>query len=175
MINSGKGYDNATSALERIEKDVLAHRPTIVTISFGLNDTGGRKPDEFKQSLAKMVKTFKAADIQVILITSTPFDNDRHGWGESETYQALGGLDQYMDRAFCQKMRELAEEEELVLCDLHAAFRGAIAKDPEMMKRAISGDGVHLTEFGVTFAAKHITPDIIQLAKGRKKKSSVNP
>ena len=41
--NAGKGGDNATSALARLEKDVLAHHPDIVTVSWGLNDTGSRK------------------------------------------------------------------------------------------------------------------------------------
>ena len=63
VINAGKGGDNATSALDRLEKDVLAHHPDIVTVSFGLNDTGGRKPDQFKESLQKIIKILKAADI----------------------------------------------------------------------------------------------------------------
>ena len=35
LINAGKGGDNATSALDRLERDVLAHNPDIVTVSFG--------------------------------------------------------------------------------------------------------------------------------------------
>ena len=85
MINAGKGGDNATSALRRLELDVLAHKPNIVTVSFGLNDTGGRKPKEYGQSIRKIVRTLKTADINVILMTSTPFNNERH-FGQSEKY-----------------------------------------------------------------------------------------
>lgn len=167
FINAGKGYDNATSALDRLNKDVLAHRPNVVTICFGLNDTGGRKPKQFKDSLEQMIKTLGQADIDVALITSTPFDNARHGWGKDEDFQTLGGLDQYMDRAFCQTVRDLAKEHELVLIDLHTHFTDAFKKDPKLIKLVISNDGVHLTAKGKSMAAQRIAEVITAQFVGR--------
>jgi lysophospholipase L1-like esterase len=160
VINAGKGGDNATAALDRLEKDVLSRHPDIVTVSFGLNDTGGLKPDQFKESLKKIVQKLKYADIKVILVTSTPFDNNRHGWGKQKQFQDLGGLDEYMDREFCEKMRSLAKANQIRLCDLHSIFKEAFKKDHELLGKVISGDGVHLTAEGNVLAARHIAPVI---------------
>ena len=165
LINAGKGGDNATSALERLEKDVLAHKPDIVTVSFGLNDTGGRKPEQFGESLKKIVATLRAADIEVVLMTSTPFNNERHGWGEQ--FEAEGGLDEYMDREFCERMRSLAEAEEVPLCDLHAIFRAEIKRDPDQIDKLVSTDGVHLTSEGYVLVAQHIAPVLQKLLNAR--------
>lgn len=156
VINAGKGGDNATSALERLEKDVLAHMPDIVTVSFGLNDTGGRKPEQYEESLKKIVKTLKAADIEVVLMTSTPFNNERHFWGKD--FKELGGLDEYMNREFCGRMRSLAKDEGVRLLDLHAIFAEEIKKDPELINTVVSTDGVHLTAAGYDLVAKHVAP-----------------
>jgi lysophospholipase L1-like esterase len=168
VINAGKGGDNATSALKRLKKDVLAHRPDIVTVSFGLNDTGGRKPDQFKDSLKKIVKTLRDADIQVILMTSTPFDNDRHGWGKG--FRDLGGLDEYMDKEFCEKMRSLADGKKVLLCDLHAIFKAEFKKNTKLIDKVICPDGVHLTAEGNILAARHIAPIIYKLLTGKQTK-----
>ena len=146
---------------------MLAHHPDIVTVSFGLNDTGGRKPDQFKESLQKIIKILKAADIQVVLMTSTPFNNDRHGWGKRKEFQALGGLDEYMDREFCQKMRTLADGKGILLCDLHSIFKAKFRQDPSLINKVISPDGVHLTAEGYVLAAKHIGPVLHKLLTGK--------
>jgi lysophospholipase L1-like esterase len=170
VINAGKGGDNATSALARLKKDVLAHKPDIVTVSFGLNDTGSRKPDQFKESLKKIIKTLKDADIQVVLMTSTPFDNNRHGWGKKKQFQDLGGLDEYMDKEFCAKMRSLADGKDVLLCDLHGIFKNAFKKDAGLIKKIICPDGVHLTDEGNILAARQIAPILHTLLTGKKKK-----
>lgn len=156
VINAGKGGDNATSALERLEKDVLVHKPDIVTVSFGLNDTGGRKPEQYGESLKKIVESLKAADIEVLLMTSTPFNNERHFWGKQ--FEELGGLDEYMDREFCERMRSLADSEDVLLCDLHTIFKDAIKKDPDLINTVVSTDGVHLTTAGYDLVAEHVAP-----------------
>lgn len=163
MINAGKGGDRAPAALERLEKDVLGHQPDIVTVSFGLNDVGLRDPDEYGESLRKIVRTLKAADIEVVLMTSTPFNNERHFWGKEQVYQDLGGLDEYMDREFCGRMRKIAAEEEVLLCDLHAVFKAAIEEEPERIDTLISPDGVHLTGEGLKLMSEHIVPVLLKL------------
>ena len=160
MINAGKGGDYAVAALKRLEKDVLSHKPDLVTISFGLNDAGLRKPDEYNDSLQKMIRTLKDADIQVLLLTSTPFNNKKHGWGKK--FEEVGGLDEYMDKEYCNKMRALAKKNDVLICDLHAIFRAEIKKNPDLINKLISGDGVHLTTEGYQMIAQHVAPNIIK-------------
>ena len=40
MINCGIGGDTAGGALGRLDWDVLAHQPTVITIMLGMNDIG---------------------------------------------------------------------------------------------------------------------------------------
>lgn len=160
MINAGKGGDYALAALKRLEKDVLTHKPDLVTISFGLNDTGLRKPDEYKDSLKRMIRTLKAANIEVLLLTSTPFNNQKHGWAKK--FEELGGLDEYMDKQYCDRMRSLADKNDILLCDLHAIFKNEFKKDADMINKLISGDGVHLTAEGYQLIAQHVAPNIIK-------------
>ncbi|HIM30545.1 MAG TPA: hypothetical protein EYG57_13485, partial [Planctomycetes bacterium] len=165
VINAGKGGDNATNALERLEKDVLAHKPDIVTVSFGLNDVYWCKPDEFKASLTRIIGTLQDANIQVLLLTSTPFNNERHGWGKK--FEEVGGLDEYMDTELCEKMRSLADGKEVLLCDLHAIFKAEFKKDADLINKLISTDGVHLTAEGYVLVAKHVAPNILKLLNGK--------
>lgn len=158
MINAGKGGDNATAALDRLKKDVLVHMPDIVTASFGLNDTGGRKPKQYGESVSQIVATLKAAGVKVVLMTSTPFVNDLHPWGKKEEFQKLGCLDEYMNREFCERMRTVAKEEKVSLCDLHQIFKAEFAKNPEPVNKLVSKDGLHLTGDGLDLMARHIVP-----------------
>ena len=158
VLNAGKGGDNATAALGRLVKDVLSYYPDVATVSFGLNDTGGKNPDQFKQSLDAMVKRFKAAEVNVLMMTSTPFNNDRHGWAKQ--FEDLGGLDEYMNKAFCDRTRQVAEEQQLPFIDLHAIFHGKMKQDPDMINTLISSDGVHLTAKGYELIAEYVAPRV---------------
>ena len=160
IINAGRGGDYAVAALKRLEEDVLTHKPDIVTISFGLNDTGLRKPDDYQESLEKMIQTLKEAQIQILLLTSTPFNNKQHSWAEK--FEEIGGLDEYLNKEYCERIRSLAEKNDIVLCDLHAIFKAEINKDPDRINKLISGDGVHLTAEGYKLIAQHLAPSIIK-------------
>ena len=47
FVNAGRGGDTAAGGLKRLERDVLAHKPTVVTVAYGVNDIGwGMKADE---------------------------------------------------------------------------------------------------------------------------------
>ena len=161
VINAGSGGDYATNALKRLEKDVLAHKPDIVTISFGLNDTGLRKPEEYKDSLKRMIRTFEDAGIQILLMTSTPFNNEQHSWANK--FEEDGGLDEYLNKEYCDKVRTLADSKKILLCDLHAVFMAEIKTDPEQINKIISRDGVHLTAEGYELTAKHVAANILKL------------
>jgi lysophospholipase L1-like esterase len=41
VLNVGIGGDSAPGGLARLEQDVIPHNPDLVTIAFGLNDSGG--------------------------------------------------------------------------------------------------------------------------------------
>lgn len=47
FVNAGVGGDTAAGGLKRLERDVLAHKPTVVIVAYGINDIGwGTKADD---------------------------------------------------------------------------------------------------------------------------------
>ena len=82
IINAGKGGENTDQARERFEQDVLARKPDIVTIYYGLNDaaidvwkdaTAPRvTADKFEENLRHFTKRLKEAGTKVILMTPNP-------------------------------------------------------------------------------------------------------
>jgi len=170
VVNSGKGSDTAAGGRRRLQKDVLAHNPDVVTISFGLNDTGRRPserdpaltPEWFRKELEGIVEGIRAkTEAKILLITSTPFNNARHAW--RKRFEAEGGLDEYMDANICGQVRKLARKHNLPLCDLHRHFREKFAKDPKAIDTLLLRDGVHLTNEGNRVAADHLAPMIAGL------------
>jgi len=80
VINAGKSGDITSGALARIEKDVLVHRPGLVTVMFGMNDMklvdmtaenpAGtyRVPiSEFHNNLVEIIKRCRHAGAEVLL------------------------------------------------------------------------------------------------------------
>lgn len=47
FINAGRGGDTAAGGLKRLDRDVFAHNPTVLTVAYGVNDIGwGTKADD---------------------------------------------------------------------------------------------------------------------------------
>ena len=167
VINSGKGSDTAAGGYKRLEKDVFSHNPHVVTVSFGLNDTGLLTPAQFKDHLEKIVLAVRSkSKAKVLLVTSTPFDNGRHAWRNK--FMEKGGLDEYMDKQICDGMRAVARKHKAPLCDLHTQFKNEFRKNPKLIKKIIRPDGVHLTEAGNAMAARYLTPMIYTALTGKK-------
>ncbi|MCJ7500928.1 GDSL-type esterase/lipase family protein, partial [bacterium] len=72
VINAGVSGDTAGEGLRRIQKDVLAHRPDLVLIAFGLNDMkNGVSLSQFESDLSAIVQEISAAGAQPVLLTTT--------------------------------------------------------------------------------------------------------
>jgi lysophospholipase L1-like esterase len=162
IVNSGVGGDTAKGGFGRLQSAVLVHEPAVVTISFGLNDMGGSTPDEYRDCMEKIVQSVQTnTHAKILLITSTPFNNARHAWGEK--FRTKGGMDEYMDANFCAAERALAKKYNLTLCDLHDHFIALFKKNPKLIDELILPDGVHLTDKGNAVAAKYVAPSIAGL------------
>jgi lysophospholipase L1-like esterase len=162
IVNSGIGSATAKIGLSQLQSAVLVHEPAVVTISFGLNDTGRSTPEEYRECLGKMVQSIQTnTHAKILLVTSTPFINERHQWRGQFT--AKGGVDAALDTKFCSVMRLLAKDKNLPLCDLHAHFTAQFEKNPKLRDELILPDGVHLTDKGNAVAAKYVAPSIAGL------------
>ncbi len=66
-INAGLSGDSSKNGLERTERDVLSHKPDIVTIAFGLNDIF--RPEHFEKSINGILKKITASGAKAVLVT----------------------------------------------------------------------------------------------------------
>ncbi|MEI7436741.1 MAG: GDSL-type esterase/lipase family protein [bacterium] len=162
IVNSGVGGDTAKGGFARLQTAVLDHKPAVVTILFGLNDTGLLTPAEYQEWMEKIVKSIRAKSrAKILLITSTPFNDARHTW--KDKFLAKGGLDAYMNTNICAAVRALAKKHNLPLCDLHEHFASQFQKNSKLIDQLIYADGVHLTDQGNEVAAKFVAPYIAKL------------
>jgi lysophospholipase L1-like esterase len=167
IVNSGIGGDTAKGGFARLQGAVLAHNPAVVTISFGLNDTGILTPAAHREWLEKIVQSIQTnTRAKILLITSTPFNNERHFW--KDRFRDKGGLDEYMNTNICAAARAIAKQYEVPLCDLHEHFAAKFKQDPKLIDVLIAPDGVHLTDKGNEAAAQCIAPFIVELLKNKK-------
>lgn len=88
VFNAGIGGDIAQQMYERLQTDVFVHKPTVVTLGFGMNDTGyqfldGAKADSAynnkikasERSFQNIAKAFKShAGVRYIMLGSSPYD-----------------------------------------------------------------------------------------------------
>jgi len=88
MYNAGIGGETAGGMFKRLDGDVFSKRPTVLTVTFGMNDTGymeynGDNPEAFGEArykecfenYKKMEKRLEGLDgVLVVMIGSSPYD-----------------------------------------------------------------------------------------------------
>lgn len=92
VTNVGIGGERTDQALLRLEKDVIAKQPRIVTIMYGTNDSyvdaGQREPrlteHQYRDNLVQLVERLRRAGIQPILMTEPRWSRSAKGNGAGE-------------------------------------------------------------------------------------------
>ncbi len=82
FINAGWSGDRAPGGLRRLERDVLIHNPTVVTLFFGMNDGSYRAVEDgivktFRDGMEGIIKALQAKDVRVVVYTPGCVDPDR--------------------------------------------------------------------------------------------------
>ena len=127
--NAGISGDTTTGGLKRLERDVLAHKPQLVTIMFGMNDLVGTPVDVFKKNLREMITRCRSSGAEVVLCTQNSI---------VETPQRpCARLVE-----FSQAIRDVAKDEALVVADSFAAFEAVHAADAAEWNLLLS-DAIH--------------------------------
>jgi len=71
VIVTAIGGENSESGAARFEREVLCHRPDVITIDYGLNDRGIGL-DRARAAWSRMIEAGLAAGARMILLTPTP-------------------------------------------------------------------------------------------------------
>jgi acyl-CoA thioesterase-1 len=126
VVNVGIGGERTDQALARLEKDVLARRPAIVTIMYGTNDSYVDKGkdasrltvDEYTANLRELVKRLRAAGVTPVLMTEPR-------WGEQASPNGVGEHPNVRLEKYVEACRAVAKKSETPLVDNYAHWSEA--------------------------------------------------
>lgn len=142
------GGHTVPDLLRRVEKDVIAKKPTIVVIQIGCNDARRIPKETFKSSLEELIDKLQKANIQVVQCTLTSV---------GEKHDGTNKYDAKLDE-FAAVERAVAQAKGVPVNDLHAAFVAHWKKNnPENKGSGIlTYDGNHFNDAGHRFVAEQM-------------------
>jgi lysophospholipase L1-like esterase len=143
------GGHRVPNLLARVDKDVLAKKPTIVVIQIGVNDAGsGVTPEMFKAQLEELIDKLHKGGAQVVLCSCTC---------RVEGYNPADPMDKKLD-ALADVARTITREKKLPLNDLRKAFIEYWKQHNPDNKRSgfLTYDGNHWTETGHKYVAEQM-------------------
>lgn len=151
FVHSGWGGDRVTGGAggpidKRLQRDLFAYKPTVVTVMLGMNDGSYRAFDPkifdaYSTGYQSLVQKIRAQlpGVRMTLIQPSPYDD------ATRTPLFEGGYNAVLLR-YAQFIKEYAAKEQLDTADLNtnvvAALRKAAATDPAVAQRIIP-DRVH--------------------------------
>jgi len=151
VLGAGISGNKVPDLEKRLDRDVLAKKPTTVVVYIGINDVWhsqrgqGTPKDAFDKGLRSLVERIRAGGARVILCTPSVI-------GEQPTGE--NKLDAMLDE-YSTVTRGVAAELKTGLLDLRKAFVAhlATANATKADKGTLTTDGVHLNAAGNRFVA----------------------
>ena len=189
VINSGIGGNNTDQARARFEKDVLANKPDVVVIQFGINDAAvdvwkdppSNEPrvavETYIENLRHFVDTLRDRKIRVVLMTPNPMswtDPLKKLYGKPPyDPSAIDGFNVLL-KQYAQNVRVLARQENVEFVDVYALFEEHGNDGANILSDFLS-DGMHPNAMGhrriadrlmdVLASPEKVTPLIASISK----------
>jgi lysophospholipase L1-like esterase len=142
------GGHTVPDLLKRVDKDVIAKKPTIVVIQIGCNDARRLRKDLFKASLEQLIDKLQKANIQVIQCMLTSVGEKHDGTNKDDPKL----------EEFAEVERQVARTKNVPLNDLRKAFLANWKKNnPDNKPKGIlTYDGNHFNDAGHQFVAEQM-------------------
>lgn len=154
VIGAGISGNKVPDLQRRVDKDVIAKKPTIVVIYIGINDVWhgetdparGTSQEKFEAGLKEVIGKCRASGARVVLCTPSVI---------GEKFDGTNKLDANLD-AYSDVSRRIAGELKIPLCDLRKKFIDHEKQhNPENKDKGIlTSDRVHLNDEGNKFVAE---------------------
>ncbi|RKN80459.1 SGNH/GDSL hydrolase family protein [Paenibacillus ginsengarvi] len=172
-INAGVPGNTIGQGLARFEQDVLAKRPDICIVAFGMNDHVNTAPEqaktplaEFRAKLASVVERLRAEGIAPLLCTISPIiEGDREAYyynrHPEEWYRNPDGAQAWIDM-YSEQIRDVAAAYEVPLADISLRWQryvdegGSLRDALRTTENSGVADGVHPTAEGQRLFAECI-------------------
>ncbi|HUY32018.1 MAG TPA: Dabb family protein [Pirellulales bacterium] len=151
VIGAGISGNKVPDLEARLQRDVLAKKPTRVVIYIGINDVWhsqngrGTPKDQFEQGLRRLIAAIQKSGARVLLATASVI---------GEKVDGSNPLDEMLDE-YCQISRRVARDTKSQLVDLRKAFLGYLKEHnaDNAESGVLTMDGVHLNAAGNRFVA----------------------
>lgn len=129
VVNAGISGHTTQDGLKRLDTDVLAHHPQLVTISFGLNDMTRIPLETFKANLELLTKRCREAGSEVILCTPNSVINT-----SDRPVEKLA--------IYCEMIRTVGRELTVPVCDQYRSGNQLKSRAPWTWRLNLS-DEIH--------------------------------
>jgi lysophospholipase L1-like esterase len=156
VIGAGISGNKVPDMQRRLDRDVLAKKPTVVVIYIGINDVWhgennparGTTKENYEAGLKDVIGKITTTGARVLLCTPSVIGEKTDGTNRNDAR-----LDEYAEIS-----RKVAQETHVSLCDLRKAFMTYLKEhNPDnKAKDVLTSDGVHLNEEGNRFVAQTI-------------------
>ena len=129
IINAGISGDNTAGGLARLECDVLAHKPDLTVVCFGLNDCGEgfEGVEGYKQRLQQIFRKLQENGSEVIFMTANMMNTSVSCHLEGDYFRDFAK--RFMERqkegvlkTYFEGGKEVAKACGVTVCDVHAKW-----------------------------------------------------
>lgn len=148
IVNAGMPGDTTDDGMKRLEKEVLAEKPDMVTIFFGANDTNSDNLvplEKYAENIETMIQ--KSGKEKIILLTPPYVDCGRKPNREDHRIQE-----------YAERVKVIGGRYEIPVIDLYKAMAAYPGTDEFLQE-----DGLHFSQVGYELLAALIVREI----KGR--------
>jgi lysophospholipase L1-like esterase len=168
LINSGIGGNTSSQGLERLDKDVLSHKPDFVLINFGMNDHVMEEKNKpkvaiklFEENILEILNKVKGIGAEPILVTTSYIiEGDKNQYYYSRHnpayYEEVGGAQAWLDK-YIEIVRKISVITNTPIIDMRKACENYDRYDfLRSLKNNEIADGVHLNVVGASVYAQVI-------------------
>eukprot|EP00913_Durusdinium_trenchii_P013424 g12605.t1 len=129
MVNAGISGHTTVNALKRIDRDVLRHKPDLVTVMFGLNDMTRVPLEQYRANLKTIIEKCRAAGAEVLLATPN---------------NVINTPDRPIKKliTYCDAVRAVGHELGVPVCDAYREF-DAVREHDRLNWRLMMSDAIH--------------------------------
>jgi len=177
VINAGVPGNTTTMARERFQSDVLSHKPDLVIICFGINDSTCdvwkdppvRTPRVslavYLENMEHFVGSIRKNGGEVLLMTTqplcwTPHMRELYGSAPYDPTRTDGF--NVILRTYTEALREFAKKWDIGLVDVFSAFE-KFARTPGNQLSQLLPDGMHPNSSGHKIIANLLLPKVMDI------------